>query len=92
MLFYERVLVVSYRVLLTICLSEETVKQSPDDSDHQSHEPRLPQEPLEIAHQLLTLVVFPTFLLLDHGLAPVWCHMAPLATPEAGKRQLLPST
>lgn len=68
----------SYRAWLFMASLKETIKQFPDDSDYQLHEPRLPQKSLEIADQLLTLVVLPTFLLLDHGLAPVWC---PVGTP-----------
>jgi hypothetical protein len=70
-------------------VSKVAIHQLPDDANHQTHEPRFPQKFLEVPNQLLTPVVFPTFA--THGLASVWCGIAPLATPEAGKRQLSPS-
>jgi hypothetical protein len=71
--------------------SEIAIHQLPDHPNYQTHEPRLPQKTLEVTDQLLTLVVLPTVLLATHGLVSVWCEIAPLATPETGKRQLLPS-
>jgi hypothetical protein len=49
--------------------SKETIEQFPDDSNHQPHEPRFPQESLEVTNQPLTLVVLPINLLLVHDLA-----------------------
>jgi hypothetical protein len=72
-------------------LSEKPIHQFPDNTNYQTHEPRPSQKTLEKSDQLLTLIVLPTCVLLNHGLVSVWCEIAPLATPETGKRQLLPS-
>lgn len=70
--------------------SKETIEQFPDDSDYQPHEPRLPQESLEVTDQPLTLVVLPINLLLVHDLVSVCCTCSPCYTRD-GKRQLSPS-